>query len=54
MDHITLAGVIGTGLFIGLGEMISAVGPNGTVLAYLCGRPGPRRDPSPSDPVPDS
>ncbi|MFE5790840.1 amino acid permease [Rhodococcus erythropolis] len=34
---ITLAGVIGTGLFIGTGEVISAVGPGGTILAYCVG-----------------
>lgn len=34
---ITLAGVIGTGLFLGTGEVISTVGPGGTILAYCVG-----------------
>ncbi|EGD55480.1 amino acid permease-associated protein [Gordonia neofelifaecis NRRL B-59395] len=34
---ITLAGVIGTGLFLGTGDVISQAGPGGTILAYLVG-----------------
>lgn len=34
---IALAGVIGTGLFLGTGDVISHVGPGGTIAAYLIG-----------------
>ncbi len=34
---ITLAGVIGTGLFLGTGEVISSAGPGGTIVAYIVG-----------------
>lgn len=34
---ITLAGVIGTGLFLGTGQVIGDVGPGGTILAYCIG-----------------
>lgn len=34
---ITLAGVIGTGLFLGTGQVIGSVGPGGTIVAYLFG-----------------
>lgn len=34
---ITLAGVIGTGLFLGAGKVIGQAGPGGTIVAYLVG-----------------
>lgn len=34
---ITLAGVIGTGLFLGTGDVISQAGPGGTIAAYVIG-----------------
>ncbi|WP_305094021.1 amino acid permease [Prescottella sp. R16] len=34
---ITLAGVIGTGLFLGTGQVIGQAGPGGTIVAYLVG-----------------
>ncbi len=34
---ITLAGVIGTGLFLGTGDVISQAGPGGTITAYVVG-----------------
>ncbi|MGB3697900.1 MAG: amino acid permease [Gordonia sp. (in: high G+C Gram-positive bacteria)] len=34
---ITLAGVIGTGLFLGTGSVIGQAGPGGTIVAYLIG-----------------
>lgn len=34
---ITLAGVIGTGLFLGLGQVIKQAGPGGTIATYLIG-----------------
>ncbi|MDG3011026.1 amino acid permease [Rhodococcus sp. D2-41] len=34
---ITLAGVIGTGLFLGTGQVIGQAGPGGTIVAYIVG-----------------
>lgn len=34
---IALAGVIGTGLFLGTGDVINRAGPGGTILAYVVG-----------------
>jgi amino acid permease len=34
---ITLAGVIGTGLFLGSGQVISQAGPGGTIVTYIIG-----------------
>ncbi|WP_182358754.1 amino acid permease [Tomitella gaofuii] len=34
---ITLAGVIGTGLFLGTGQVIGQAGPGGTIVAYIIG-----------------
>ena len=34
MDH-KLAGIIGTGLFLGLGQVLSLTGPLGSLLIYI-------------------
>lgn len=37
MFMIALAGVIGTGLFLGTGDVINRAGPGGTIAAYVVG-----------------